>query len=160
MGYTYKGYFRYITSFGDGGIGISVVSFKPPDGPLTGWRLDNILNDQDITGALYSAASYGSVYLLLPDLLRIRGESENHGKFHDLRYLELYGERNKASISMSFSVEKYSNGKFVSMYALRDEQAVVRSIDLVNNSYVWNTALDLKLPNATLLADGNRVAGK
>jgi hypothetical protein len=160
MAYSYKGYFRYIISSGGGGIGIPVIAFNSPDGGgFLPWRLANILNDEDVSGALYSSVSFGGLYLLLPDLLNDPGESENHGKFHDLRHLEQYSEKYGGSLEMSFSVEKYSNGKFISMYSLRDSAATVRSVDLVNQSYVWYTELILRLPNPTLLADGNRVAG-
>jgi hypothetical protein len=156
MSYTYKGFFRYTISSGGGGIGISVISFNDPG---TNWpkRLADILNEQDISGMLYSAVSYGAIYLLLPNILDDPGENENHGKFHDLRHLEQYSEKYGGSLDMSFSVEKYCNGKFISMYALRDKAATVRSVDLVNQSHVWYTALDLKLPNATLFSDSKKV---
>ena len=156
--YTYKGFFRYTISSGGGGIGISVIAFKDP-GTTFSMRLADVLNDQDISGALYSAVSMRGVYLLLPDLLKAKGETEWKGKFHDLRHLEQYAEKYGGSLSMSFSVEKYCNGKFISMYSLRDPAATVDSVDLVNQSHVWYTQLVLDLKSPTLLADGNRVAG-
>src|SRR5262245_23168628 len=159
MAYSYKGYFRYMISSGGGGIGIRVIAFNSPGGGLLPLRLANILNDQDVSGELYSAVSYGDLHLLLPDLLKEPGESEHRGKFHDLRHLEQYSEKYGGSLDMSFSVEKHSDGKLIWMYSLRDSAATVRSVDLVNQSHVWYTELILRLPKPTLLADGNRVAG-
>ena len=156
MSYSYQGFFRYTVSSGGGGIGIPVVSFNDP-GTNFPPRLANILNDQDVNGMLYSAVSYGAIFLLLPNILDDPGENENHGKFADLRHLAQYSEKYGGSIDMSFSVEKYCNGKFISMYALRDPAATVRSIDLLNQSYVWYTGLDLKLPNATLYSDSKKI---
>lgn len=158
MGYSYKGFFRYLTSSGRGGIGISVVAFKD-GGTNFPWYLAKVLNDQDISGSLYNAVQMGSIYLILPDLLRVRGENENRGKYADLKHLAQYGEKYGGSLSMSFSVEKHRDGKFISMYTLSDEAAKVRSVDLINTSYVWYTALDLRLPKPILLSDGNRIAG-
>lgn len=159
MSFTYKGFFRYKISSGGGGIGISVVAFKAPGGEVFPWRLADVLNDDDISGALYRAVRVRSLYLVLPSFLRDPGETEHKGKFHDLRHLQLYGKNYKGSLDMSFSIEKHSDGKFISMYSLRDGAATVDSVDLINQSYVWYTSLTLDLPNPILLADGNRVAG-
>ena len=158
MSYSYKGFFRYQISSGGGGIGISVIAFKDP-GMTFDMELATVLNDQDISGSLYSAVRMGGVYLLLPDLLKDKGETEWKGKFHDLRHLEQYAAKYGGSLEMSFSVEKYCHGKLISMYSLRDPAATVRSVDLVNQSYVWYTQLILDLPSPTLLSDGNRVKG-
>ncbi len=151
MSYSYKGFFRYITQSGRGGIGISVIAFEAGASP---WpvRLATVLNDSDVSGALYKASSMGALHLLLPDLLKAKGETEHKGKFHDLRYLQQYG----GTLSMSFAVEKYSGGKLIELQALRDTAATVKDIDLVNQSHVWYTSLFLRLPSPTLHTDGTK----
>ncbi|MGH9948827.1 MAG: hypothetical protein ACRD6X_16765 [Pyrinomonadaceae bacterium] len=94
----------------------------------------------------------GAPHLLLPDLLKAKGETEHKGKFHDLRYLQQYG----GTLSVSFAVEKYSEGKLIELQSLRDTAATVSSIDLVNQSHVWYTSLFLRLPSPKLHTDGQK----
>lgn len=154
MAYSYKGFFRYTIDSGRGGIGIPVIAFADGSGRPFPWKLAKVLNDQDISGALYSAITMRALYLLLPNWMR--EESESKGKFHDLSYLQQHG----GTLSISFAIEKYADGKLIELLALRDPAASVDSVDLVNQSYVWYTSLFLRIPTATLLKDGSRIYGQ